>query len=123
MIRSYHPNDLEELKRIHSLYFANEFDLPDFLDYVCAFVVEDEQGIITFGGIRDIAESVTVTNKNRNPSDRIKALYQILDASIFVAGKMGYDQLYAFSQNPKWAKRLMKNGFRPPQGQSLILDL
>lgn len=123
MIRAYHPNDLEELKRIHSKHFASEFYMPDFMKYLCAFTVEDEQGIITFGGIRDIAECVTVTNKDRNPSDRAKALYQILDASVFVTQRFGYDQIYAFSQNPKWAKRLIKNGFRPPQGQALILDL
>lgn len=123
MIRNYNPSDLDELKRIHSQHFADEFDLPDFMDYVCAFVVEDEKGIISFGGVRDIAECVTVTDKSRDPRERIKALHQILDVSIFVANKMGYEQLYAFSQNPKWARRLRRNGFRSPQGQSLILDL
>lgn len=123
MIRAFSPSDIEELKRIHYLNFADEFHLPDFMDYVCAFVVEDAHGIITFGGIRDIAECVTVTDKSRNPKDRIRALYQILDASVFVCRKMGYDQIYAWSQNPQWARRLQRNGFRPPAGQSLILDL
>ena len=122
-IRSYETSDLEELKRIHSLYFANEFDLPDFLDYLCVFVVEDEKGIITFGGVRDIAECVTVTNKGRTVRDKVKALYQILDASTFTTRNLGYDQIYAWSQNPYWARRLQKTGFRPPVGQSLILDL
>lgn len=123
MIRAFSPSDLEELKRIHLLHFRDEFNLPDFMRYVCAFVVEDEKGIVTFGGIRDIAECVTVTDKDRDPRDRIRALYQVLDASTFVCRKMGYDQIYAWSQNPMWARRLIKNGFRPPVGQSLILDL
>src|SRR5262245_30101695 len=123
MIRAYQPTDLCELKRIHEKHFAREFDLPDFMHYVCAFVVEDDRGIITIGGIRDIAECVTVTNKDRTPKDRIRALYHILDASIFVARSMGYDQMYAWSQNPKWARRMRKNGFRPSAGESLILDL
>lgn len=122
-IRSYETSDLEELTRIHHEHFKDEFDLPDFLDYLCVFVVEDEKGIITFGGIRDIAECVTVTNKNRNTKDKVKALYQILHASSYTACNLGYDQLYAWSQNPQWAKRLIKTGFRPPVGQSLILDL
>lgn len=109
--------------RIHAENFADEFPLPDFLDYVCAFVVEDEKGILTFGGIRDIAECVTVTDKTRDPRERLKALYQVLDASVYIAQKMKYDQLYVWSQNPKWARRLRRNGFRPPDGQSLILDL
>jgi hypothetical protein len=123
IIRSFEPSDLDELIRIHSAYFKDEFPLPDFLDYVCAYVVEDDKGILTFGGIRDIAECVTVTDKSRHPKDRIKALYQVLDASQFVAARYGYDQLYVWSQNPQWANRLRRNGFRPPDGQSLILDL
>lgn len=122
-IRSYHPNDLAELERIHSANFASEFYQPDFMKYVCAFVIEDEKGIITFGGIRDIAECITVTDKTRDPRDRAKALYQVLDAATFICRSHGYDQIYAWSQNPMWYKRLRRNGFRPPQGQSLILDL
>jgi citrate lyase synthetase len=122
-IRSYETSDLDELKRIHSLHFANEFDLPEFLEYLCVFVVEDEKGIITFGGIRDIAECVTVTNKDRTAKDRAKALYQILHASSYTACNLGYDQIYAWSQNRDWARHLRRVGFRPPVGQSLILDL
>lgn len=122
-IRAFTPADLDELKRIHSLHFANEFHLPDFLQYICAFVIEDEQGILTIGGIRDIAECVAVTNLDRGAVDRAKALYKLLDASTFVCRKSDYDQMYVWSQNPRYSRRLMKNGFRLPQGQSLILDL
>jgi len=122
-IRSYEPKDLEELKRIHKLFFAHESPLPDYFHYLCAFVVEDEKGIITFGGVRDIPECITTTNLNRDVKSRVKALYEILNASVFVGKRFNYDHLYAFSQNPKWARRLQKAGFRPPDGQSLILDL
>lgn len=123
MIRSLLPTDLKELERIHSLYFRNEFNLPDFMKFICVFVVEDEQGIITAGGIRDIAECVAVTNLSRSPRERLAALYQLLDASTFVCKRSDYDQMYAWSQNPRWTRRLMRNKFRLPQGQSLILDL
>lgn len=123
MIRALTRFDLPELKRIHELYFANEFTLPDFMHYVCAFVVEDEQGIITAGGIRNIAECVVVTDMSRDPRVRIKALHQMLDASTFVCKRSDFDQIYVWSQNPRYTKRLMRNGFRLPQGQSLILDL
>jgi citrate lyase synthetase len=123
MIRACTFEDLDEIKRIHSLYFANEFHLPEFMKYVCAFVVEDEKGIITAGGIRDIAECVAVTNMERSPQDRIRALYQLLEGSSFVCRRSDYDQMYVWSQNPRYSRRLMRNGFRLPQGQSLILDL
>lgn len=123
MIRTFMPHDLEKVKEIHSRFFAQEFDFPNFLEFICAFVVEDEKGIITVGGIRDIAECVAVTDLSRSPQDRIRALYHLLDASTFVCKKSNYDQMYVWSQNPKYSKRLQRNGFRLPQGQSLILDL
>lgn len=123
MIRSLLPTDLPELEELHATHFKNEFTLPDFMHYVCAFVVEDEQGIVTAGGIRDIAECVLVTDLSRDPRIRLAALYQMLDASKFVCRKSGYDQIYVWSQNSKYTRRLKRNGFRSPQGESLILDL
>jgi hypothetical protein len=123
MIRSIHPNDLEKLRRVHELYFAQEFDFPDFMQYLCAFVIEDDKGIITAGGIRDIAECVLVTDMSRKPTDRARALYQVKDAVSSICRGLNYDQVYIWSQQPKYTKRLLKNGFKLPVGQSLILDL
>lgn len=123
MIRSLLPSDIDELKRLHELYWKDEFDFPKFMQYICAFVVEDELGIVTAGGVRTIAECAIVTDLSRDPRVRIRALYQMLDASKFVCQRSGYDQIYAWSQNPRYTRRLMKNGFRLPPGQSLILDL
>lgn len=122
-IRSFDLTDIETVRQIHEKHFRHEFTFPDFLDFITAFVVEDEQGIITAGGIRDIAECVLVTDLSRDPRVRIQALYKMLDASTFVCRKTGYDQMYVWSQNPRYTRRLTRNGFRLPQGQSLILDL
>lgn len=123
-IRSLEPTDLELLKKIHEKHFEQEFVLPDFLDkYLCAFTVEDDDGILTIGGVRPIAEVVTVTNKDRTPKDRLDALYRVLDVSIFVAQKHDFDQLHAFVQDKRWSNRLHRNGFRPTKGQSLVLDI
>lgn len=124
MIRALTPNDLDEMKELHSKYFPNEA-LPDFMDYICAFVVEDDRTheMILSGGIRDIAECVAVTDLSLDPKIRIRALYQLLDASKFVCTRSGYDQMYVWSQNPKYTRRLKRNGFRSPLGESLILDL
>jgi hypothetical protein len=124
MIRSFTPADVEKAKELHALHFAKEFDFPDFLKYVCAFVIEDEHNeIVTVGGIRSIAECVAVTDMSKDPRVRLTALYQLLHASTFVCQKSDYDQMYVWSQNPRYTRRLMRNGFRPPDGQSLILDL
>lgn len=123
MIRALTHSDLIEIQRLHEKYFKNENPLPDFMDYICAFVVEENGQIITAGGVRDIAECIAVTDLSLDPRVRIKALYQLLDASTFVCKKSGYDQMYIWSQNPKYTRRLQRNGFRLPDGQSLILDL
>jgi hypothetical protein len=93
--------------------------------FIAAFVVEDDETgkIITAGGVRTIAECVLVTDLSRDPKRRLAALYQMLDASTFVCRRTGFDQIYVWSQNFKYTRRLQKNGFRLPQGQSLILDL
>jgi hypothetical protein len=123
-IRSLEPSDLEFLKEIHEKHFEKEFVLPDFLrNYMCAFTVVDDEGIITIGGVRPIAEVVTVTNKDRTPHDRLDALYYVLNASIFVAQKHDYGQLHAFVQDKRWSNRLQRNGFVPTKGQSLVLDI
>ena len=124
MIRSIERTDLDELEQIHSKFFKEQFDLPDFFKkYLCAFTVEDKCGIISIGGVRTIIEAVMVTNKDRSPIDRMMAIYQMLDAGKHVTRMNGYDQIYSFHQDPKWYKRLSRMGFRPPQGQPLLLDL
>lgn len=122
-IRSFTPEDTLQIKEIFDRYFADKFDLPDFMQFICAFVIEDERGILTAGGIRDIAECIAVTNMERHPKDRIRALYQLLNASTFVCKHNDYDQMYVWSQDAKYTRRLQRNGFRIPPGNSLILDL
>ena len=122
MIRCIRPDDMEEVKRLHALYFP-ENGFPDFLNYLCAYVVEDEKGIITIGGITDIVEAVTVTNKERSTKDKEHALREIMSASVEISRIFGYKELYAFVQDSRWHKRLQKVGFEPPDGQCLKLHL
>jgi hypothetical protein len=122
-IRSLEYTDFDKLKEMYEKHFKKEFVLPDFLtNFLCSFVVEDDIGIITISGIRTIVESVAVTNKDRTPKDRLEALYQVLDASTFVAERHGYDQIHVFVQDKRWENRLKKMGFYSTKGQSLVLD-
>ena len=122
MIRAFTPDDVRELERLYELHFKDDDALPNFLNYLCAYVVEDEKGVLTFGGVHDIAECVAVTNKDRSAKDRAKALYEVLDTSVAVCKEFGYDQMYAFIRDQKYAKRLLRNGFRLSYGQALIYD-
>jgi len=125
IIRSIEHKDIPEIAEIHQAHFKEEFELHDFLQkHLCAFLVEDDHGIIAATGIRPIAEIVVITNKDRTPIDRMKAFYQLFDASIFITQRHGFDQLHCFVQDPKWSKRVQKSfGFVPTKGQSLVLDI
>lgn len=124
-IRSLQTNDINELKRIHELYFREEFEFPDFLNgYYCVFVVtDDSNSIITAGGVRPIAESVIITNQDYSVRKRMDALNKLLDASRFTCNQSGYNQLHAFIQNKTWLTQLYDKGFRPTKGESIVIDV
>ena len=123
MIRTIEQSDFEELKRIWLKFYQGEFEFPDFLNkYICAFVVVHDDKIVSAGGVRTIAESVIITDKDISVRDRGEALYQILEASKFVATRSGYNYLNAFVKDDlKWRKRLLKVGFVPSEVLSLEL--
>ena len=78
-LRELRISDLDSLKQIHREYFADEFDFPDFFSqFMASFVVvDDDRQIISAGGIRTIAESVIITNKDKNVRSRVEALNEI----------------------------------------------
>ena len=118
-IRAYQPSDINELTEIHSKYFDKEFALPDFLlNYLCAITIEDDRGIITIGGVRNIAEILTVTNKDRSVRVRYEALIKMLQVLTYVAQVNNHTQLHAFIQDPIWEKHLINHGFNPTKGKA-----
>lgn len=124
IIRSMREDDIDQLMRIHEKFYRNEFNFPDFLrHFLCAFVVIDNnERIITGGGVRTIAESILITDLDRHTRERMKALFKVLNASVFIARKSNYDQIHAFIQGD-WKKHLKKVGFNPAKGEALVLGL
>jgi hypothetical protein len=124
MVREFKPSDINELKEIHAKYFADEFTLPDFLSgYLCAVTIEDEKGIVTMGGVRNIAEVVAVTNKDRSVRARRIALWNLLHATSYVANAYRHEQLHVFIQESNWLKHLINVGFKPTKGQALVMEI
>lgn len=125
MIRALHTDDIDQLREIHAKYFYNEFEFPDFLNnFLCAFVVVNSEGsIISGGGVRAIAESIVITNKDFPVEERRTALYQILDVSEWLTRKADFNQLHAFVQDEQWQRHLEKVGFHPTKGRALVLEL
>lgn len=123
-VRAIKASDYEQLKSIYEKYFSHEFKFPDFLDkYLCAFLIEEDGQIITAGGVRTITEAVVITNKDVELELRVKALKDTLTALMYISKIGGYDQLHAFVQDKNWKRHLLKAGFNPTRGESLVLEI
>lgn len=124
IIRTIETEDLEEIKQIHACFYASEFEPINWAkDFLCAFVVEHENKIVTAGGVRTILEAVAVTNKDFSVQQRRDALFKLLKADVHIAKHSGYDAIHAFIQDPTWEKQLLKKGFRFTKGDSLIFEV
>lgn len=115
--------DFTELKKIHEKFYKDEFEFPDFARFLFSFVVTDNNGIISAGGIRLIPEAILITDKDRSVRIRKAALLSILTALAFITDKEGYDQIHAFIQDRSWEKHLKKMGFQDCKGHALYLNL
>jgi hypothetical protein len=122
IIRALQPNDEEQLKAIHEKFYKQDFDYPDFRKFICAFVVvnEDEK-VVSGGGIRAIAESIIVTDKDFSPKDRKIALMEMLQSSIYFGNKTGFDQIHAFVTDDKWYEKLKQYGFNDCKGRVVYI--
>ena len=116
--------DLENIKMIHDEHYKNEFEFPDFSKFTGVFVAEDDDNrIVTAGGIKPIIESVIITDKSYNVNERVRALHKILDISEFMTRAQGFDQLHCFVQDELWCRQLENHKFQATKGRSLVLIL
>lgn len=124
-IRVINHNDIEQLREIHLKHYNDEFEFPNlFENFLSSFVVTDKNDkIISGGGVRTIAESIIITDKDYPIESRRKALHEMLAASVFTAASREYKQLHAFIQDEKWLRHLKRNGFKETVGKSIVFNL
>ncbi len=124
IIRNYQDSDLEQLKQIHERYYKEEFSITEFYqNFISLFSVVDDDKIISVGGVRNIAESVIVTNKSFSPRQRREALLQMLQAQSYTTNKNGFNQLHAFVQDKFWEAQLIDYGFKPCKGSAVYIGV
>jgi hypothetical protein len=123
-IRAINEGDICKLRKIHQEFYKDEFEFPDFLNnYLCTFCITDEQDkIISAGGIRLITEIVALTDKNHSTRKRRTALYQILQASQYLTQRAGFDRLHIVTEQKIWKHQLEEAGFHS-RGDILVLDI
>lgn len=101
-------------------------EFPDFItNYLFSFAVcDNHDNIITVAGVRTILEVVAMTNKCRSPRLRRQALFDVLEASSFVANGHGYNELHAFIQDENWKDQLIRTEtFKPTKGTALVREV
>jgi hypothetical protein len=124
-LRAFQKEDISEIKRIYeSFYDDNEY--PNFeTGYYDVFVITDDNNkIISIGGVKPIMEIVALTNRDKSVRDRKDALIQIMNTAVYTAVKFGFNQLHAFvHDDPEWIEHLKKVQFKESENKVLILSL
>lgn len=123
-VRLFTMEDLKRVEEIHAKYFAEEFELPDFIEnFLGSFVVEDNDEIIVIGGVRVIAELLCVTDLSQPVKQRVIALKEATRIGKIICKANGLDQLHCFVQGDKWTNQVQTAEFRPTKGHALVLDV
>lgn len=124
LIRTFTVEDLKRVEEIHARYFADEFELPNFIEgFLGSFVIEDKDEVILVGGVRVIAELLCVTDKSQPAKKRVIALKEATRAGKFICKINSLDQLHCFVQGEKWTEQVKTVDFRPTKGQALVIDV
>jgi N-acetylglutamate synthase-like GNAT family acetyltransferase len=113
--RSLTIDDLPKVQELHDKYFGQDFKLPNFFHkFLNAFaIVDDNDKIIIAGGVRPIAETIIVTDKENSGITLGRALVEAQAVSIFTCQKFEIDYLHAFVKDEKYAEHLKQHGFHP----------
>lgn len=123
-IRTLEYSDFEQIKAIHEKFYREEFSMDDFCKgFMYAVVVLEGEEIITAGGVRAIAESVIITNKDVSVKLRREALYKILEVNRYICQQKHFDQLHAFIHDDTWKEQLERVGFQPCKGKAIYLPV
>ena len=121
-IRLANPNDLDHIRAAHAQYYAEEFPFPDFSKFHGVYIIDNENGYVTAGGVRLAAESIILTDKAVAPIIKVKALHQMLAQQAHVCGKLGVDQLHCWIDDEHYSKHLQEHGFVKSKGEFLVLN-
>jgi len=127
-IQYIESTDADQIYNIFMNFFS-DMEFPDFYRrFHCSFKVitnDLDNRIIAVGGIRPLAETVVLTNKDFSVRDRMQALLKIFNGVKYAAEKLDYEQIHAFAYDEEYIKHLINRiGFKYiPENKVLSLDL
>jgi len=126
-VEHLNPEYFRQVVRIHEKHFRNEFPLENILDSKILnqlVIVDNDDNVITFGGIKLLFELFLVTDLDRSPRDRVLALKTFLNKAITEARRKEFEQVHCFpSEIGDWVEILGKVGFSQTKGRALYMNL
>ena len=125
MLREIRRRDIFIAQQFHDKFYRDEFPFPNFYRFASAWTIADEDDRpIIVGGLKSIAESIIITDKEYSPRVRRAALLENLEASIAIGRECGFDQIHCAIQDKVYEKHLKKlAGFRDVKGSFLVRDI
>lgn len=123
-VRDVTSSDLELIQEIHNHYYP-KLDFPDFTRLLNGFIIEDEDDdeLITAGGVEMMAEAFLVTNLGNTRVKIGRALKIAQDICAYTCQKFRIRDLHAFTSNPEYARHLIKHGFETRGEQALRMRI
>lgn len=111
--RAIRREDIEEIRKLHEKFYP-DLEFPNFFgNSLCSFVIEDEKGIVTAGGIEPIGEVILVTDQDKSRIKIGRALIEAQKIALYVGYKFGLSEVVAFVKNQDYARHLVRHGFYP----------
>lgn len=114
-IRTLHWEDETHLRELNAHYYPDDV-FPNFEKNFASTiaVIDDNDRIITAGGVELIAEGVCITDKSFSEHVRGKALRILLQSMLLTCGRIHQDYLHIFSNSHDeiWERALQSNRFK-----------
>ena len=125
-LRPLHQDDESLLRDLNAEYYPNDA-YPDFKRHLSPVlaVVDDEDKIITAGGVELIAEGVSITDKSRSPHTRGKALRMLMQSMLLTCGRVNQNflQISVTDEDWTWMRALEGDGFKPTGGRQFYIEV
>jgi len=125
-VRELYREELPYIRELHDKFYGKDFYLPDLTQgFLVGFTItNDEDKLIIAGGVRPIAETIIVTDKESHSMITIgRALIKALDISEYVCRRHQIGLLHAFVKNEGYKKHLIQHGFYERDGTALSYNI
>ena len=125
IIRQLETSDLDRIQKLHHKFYEEEYQFTKLFDNLLgSFIIESGNEIVCAGGVKTIAESILITNKDLELNIKLEGLNHALQINEFIARKSGFDQIHAFIKDDvAWRAWLKKAGFIKCNGSAYYLGV